>query len=118
LGERSQYHDLRHGWQHGQQIKSPPASAVQRLFRPIRLVFDVALPRVEAVTSLVIRRQLRRSISPTGFVKLVSGLTHLETIFYEPWEPYDTWMREFHDRGTHTMQLNVPSWHLPFQVAL
>lgn len=29
------YHDVRHGWVHGRQVKSPPRSAILRLFRPL-----------------------------------------------------------------------------------
>ncbi|KAL7620502.1 hypothetical protein AAE478_009497 [Parahypoxylon ruwenzoriense] len=54
------FHDLQHGWMHGQQVKAPPKSAMLRLFQPIRLVFHEMLPRVKAVTCLIIRRQLRR----------------------------------------------------------
>lgn len=48
------YHDLQHVWQHGQQVKSPPRSAMLRLFRPIHLAFHRTLPRVKAVTCLKI----------------------------------------------------------------
>lgn len=94
------HHDLQHGWMHGQQVKAPPRSAMQRLFRPIQLVFHEILPRVQAVTCLIIRRQLRRCISPSGLGLLLSRFDRLEHISYEPWAPYEDTDREFRDRGT------------------
>ncbi|KAL0935146.1 uncharacterized protein CTRU02_209737 [Colletotrichum truncatum] len=74
------HHDLQHGWVHGRQVKAPPRSAAQRIFRPIDLVFREMLPRVEAVTCLIIRRQLRRCISPWGLSLLLRKLHGLEHI--------------------------------------
>ena len=93
------HHDLVHGWENGHQVKGPPRSAVLRLYRRIRLLFDETLPRVEAVTCLIIRRQFRRCISPLGMSQLLGSLGSLEHISYEPWAPYDPANREFHDRG-------------------
>lgn len=93
------YHDLQHVWQHGQQVKSPPRSAMLRLFRPIHLAFHRTLPRVKAVTCLIIRRQLRRCISPSGLGLLLSKFDRLEHISYEPWEPYELIDSEFHQQG-------------------
>ena len=98
-GAMVMHHDLQHGWEHGQQIKGPPRAAVQRLYRPIYLVFPEVLPRVEAVTCLSIRRQFRRCISPGGLRLLLDSLDRLEHISYEPWAPYEAGHREFHDRG-------------------
>jgi hypothetical protein len=95
---QSSYHDPQHDWIGGQRVNNPPRSAAVRLFRPIRLVFREALPRVEAVTHLVIRRQLRRCISPFGLSMPLSRLDRLERITYEPWAPYNS-CREFLDRG-------------------
>ncbi len=94
------HHDLRHGWAHGKRVKAPPKSALERLFRRIILVFKEALPEVEAVTELIIRRQLRRCISPIGLGKLLMSFTALSCICYEPWAPYEADEREFRDRGT------------------
>ena len=99
---RDTHHDLRHGWSHGQQVKAPPAAAIQRLFRTVHLVLLPNLPRVKAVTSLVIRRQMRRCITPAGVRRLLDKLDGIEHILYEPWAPYDPRHREFHDRGTNT----------------
>ncbi|KAH8682145.1 hypothetical protein BX600DRAFT_430033 [Xylariales sp. PMI_506] len=93
------HHDIKHGWKHGQQVKAPPRSAILRLFRPIQLVFQESLPRVKAVTSLIIRRQLRRCINTWGLGLLLSRLDHLKHISYEPWVPYEASYKEFYDRG-------------------
>lgn len=106
------HHDPTHGWIHGQQVKAPPRSAILRVFRPTRLVFKNELPRVNAVTCLVMRRQLRRCLSPMGLAMLLSSLNRLEHISYEPWAPYDARDREFHDRGMHSTH-SSGSDHLP-----
>lgn len=100
------YHDLQHGWEHGQRVKAPPRSAVLQLYRPIRLVFYELLPQVKAVTCLIIRRQLRRCISLSGLSLLLGSLNGLEHISYEPWAPYEAANREFHDRGAPPTILN------------
>lgn len=95
------YHDPRHGWIHGQQVKAPPYPVMERLFRRIHLVLPEMLPRVEAVNCLIIRRQLRRRLSPKSIGMLLSKFDRLEYMSYEPWAPYKTQGREFDDRGTH-----------------
>jgi hypothetical protein len=89
------YHDPRHGWIHGQQIVAPPRSAMLRIFRPIEGPFRGSLPRVEAVTCLVIRRQFRRCICPFRLSGLIIKLPCLEDILYEPWMSYER------DRGMY-----------------
>ncbi|KAI1110266.1 hypothetical protein F5Y14DRAFT_444123 [Nemania sp. NC0429] len=93
------YHDPKHGWIHGQQVRRPPRAAIQRLFRPIPLWFPMRLPQVKAVNCLIIRRQLRRSILPSGLDELVRSLDRLENISYEPWAPYDSNCRYYFGRG-------------------
>lgn len=84
---------------HGHQVKAPPWSALLRLYRHIQLVFHETLPQVKAVSCLIMRRQLRRCISPGGLRLLLGSLNGLEQISYEPWAPYEGAEREFHDRG-------------------
>ncbi|KAI1505026.1 hypothetical protein F5X99DRAFT_431132 [Biscogniauxia marginata] len=95
-GTRIMFDDLQHGWIHGRQVKAPPRSAMLRLFRPIELTFREMLPRVKAVTCLIIRRQLRRRISRSGLGLLLSRFDRLEHISYEPWAPYEAANKEFH----------------------
>lgn len=97
------HHDPPHGWKYGQQVKAPPRSAISRIFRPIRLAFHNTLPRVNTVTCLIIRRQLRRCISLSGLSLLLNSLGRLEHISYEPWAPLEATKREFHDRGMHSL---------------
>ncbi|KAL7815586.1 hypothetical protein V8C26DRAFT_435735 [Trichoderma gracile] len=78
-------HDPHHGWVLGQQVMSPPRSAVLRLFQAIKLRFQKPLPRVQAVTRLLMRRQLRRYVCPLGIRLLLSSLVRLEHMVYEPW---------------------------------
>ncbi|KAJ4267338.1 hypothetical protein NW762_003442 [Fusarium torreyae] len=81
-------HDPKYGWVRGQQVRNPPATAKVRLFRLLKLTFDKPLPKVPAVTRFVMRRQLRRFVSPTVLGPLLSTFDHLEHISYEPWMTY------------------------------
>lgn len=81
------YDDPKHGWLHGQQVESPRRSAINQLFRPTWVLLGDLLPRVPAVTCLIIRRQLRRCIAPLGLGDLLMSLNRLEHISYEPWVP-------------------------------
>ena len=83
------FHDPRHGWFEGHQIKPPPQPDMLRLFRPIVLTFPETLPRVKVVTCLIIRRQLRRCIYPWGIGLMASSLDRLEHMVYEPWASYE-----------------------------
>ncbi|RYC65831.1 hypothetical protein CHU98_g409 [Xylaria longipes] len=84
------YHDPQHGWIHGQQVTQPPNEALKNIFMPMYLYFPTELPRVDAVTCLVVRRQLRHSLCPLSLGELLGSLRRLESISYEPWAPlYD-----------------------------
>lgn len=82
------HHDPVHGLYNGSRFLQAPFHAVRRLFRPIRLSFQNALPSVPAITSLILRRQLRRSLSPFTLHLLLSSLNRLREITYEPWASY------------------------------
>ncbi|KAI0545743.1 hypothetical protein F4679DRAFT_452140 [Xylaria curta] len=106
----SRYHDPQHGWMHGRQVEAPPRTAILQLFRPIHLVFHRKLPQVQAVTCLIIRRQFRRCISPSGLGLLLSRFNRLEHIFYEPWLPYEAVRRESHEKWlSAVMRDNLPN---------
>ncbi|KAM3503129.1 hypothetical protein MY11210_008834 [Beauveria gryllotalpidicola] len=90
------YHDPRHGWDEGRQWRRAPADSIRRLFRPIQLTSEYR-PRVKAVTCLVIRRQLRRSISPQGVERILRGLEGVETVWYERWDPYNGSIQEIRE---------------------
>ncbi|EHK25579.1 uncharacterized protein TRIVIDRAFT_54988 [Trichoderma virens Gv29-8] len=57
----SRVHDARHGWINGQRFSPPHPESIWRLFSAMFLRNIQGNPRVAAVTSLVIRRQFRRS---------------------------------------------------------
>ncbi len=77
--------DPKHGWKKGHQETPPPKDAVTRLFSTISLRFPDELPRVDAVTRLTIRRQLRRRIEPATLRFILEKLDRLEHMVYEPW---------------------------------
>ncbi|KAI1744267.1 hypothetical protein F4680DRAFT_469600 [Xylaria scruposa] len=106
----SRYHDPQHGWMHGRQVEAPPRTAILKLFQPIDLVFHRKLPQVKAVTCLIIRRQFRRCISPSGLGLLLSSFDRLEHISYEPWLPYEAVHREFYEKClSAVMRDNLPN---------
>ncbi|KAM5348805.1 hypothetical protein ACJ41O_008628 [Fusarium nematophilum] len=71
------WHDPQHGWINGQQVKTPPEPAVQRLFGMHSLSFKQELPQVDRVTFFVIRRQLRRQLPPGSLVLILDKLCRL-----------------------------------------
>ncbi|KAK2047443.1 hypothetical protein LZ31DRAFT_609542 [Colletotrichum somersetense] len=81
-------------------LNLPPWCSEIQLFQPIFLVFDETLPRVPAVTCLIIRRQLRRCIEEEGLGMILHSLEGLEHISYEPWADYIPAFRGYHDRNT------------------
>ncbi len=60
----TEWHDPSHGWIDGRQVQVPRTPAILRLFSPLCLSLPENIPKVHAVTGLVIRRKLRRQISP------------------------------------------------------
>lgn len=81
------YHDPTHGWDNGRQFKFAPKPLVKWLFRPVTMSHN-DFPPITAVTCLIIRRQLRRCIAPDGVTSIIRNLKGLDTVWYEPWEPY------------------------------
>ncbi|KAF5025706.1 hypothetical protein F66182_2211 [Fusarium sp. NRRL 66182] len=80
------WHDPEHGWENGLRVSPPPFSAMQRLFGPITIeCHPGALPCVNAVTCLMIRRQFRHCLVPSHLALLLSRLRRLTDIIYEPW---------------------------------
>ncbi|KAI9924243.1 hypothetical protein MW887_007193 [Aspergillus wentii] len=86
LHETEGPHDPFHGWHNGQRKTVPTSKEIMRLFgRYINLKYGQALPKVDVVTSFLIRRQSRRQFSPYAVHKLIEGLPNLEYLHYEPW---------------------------------
>ncbi|KAK4193354.1 hypothetical protein QBC35DRAFT_519484 [Podospora australis] len=94
----SSWHDTQHGWVDGQQITTPPCSAVLRLFGDVDLWSKEDLPRVETVTTFAVRRQLRRRLPPYALWFLLRNLSGLERIIYEPWRRWERGWRVVNDR--------------------
>ncbi|OPB41505.1 hypothetical protein A0O28_0082250 [Trichoderma guizhouense] len=85
--------DRNHGWVNGQQTRPAPEEAVRRMFRPIKLDKSFErepLPKVICATKFVIRRQLRRCLSPAGISAMLEALPLLEHMSYEPWALHET----------------------------
>ncbi len=62
--DNCKWNDPGHGWVNGQQVFSPPASAIPRLFSHIEPdASQEEIPPVRCITRLIIRRQLRRSFT-------------------------------------------------------
>lgn len=92
------WHDPKHGWVSGKQVEAPGAEAILRLFSSIHLSRPQDLPEVRAVTGFVLRRQLRRLISPQTLYFLWNKLPRLKSIAYEPWRLGRTLATSF-DKG-------------------
>lgn len=92
-GDGKKVTDLNHGWVNGKQVRFAPEVAVQRMFRPIKLDTSFErepLPKVICVSKFVIRRQLRRCLSPAGISAMLEALPFLESMSYEPWALHET----------------------------
>ncbi|OIW33647.1 hypothetical protein CONLIGDRAFT_711518 [Coniochaeta ligniaria NRRL 30616] len=93
-----QWHDESHGWINGQQVETPPKSAILRLFELVSLDFDKEFPRVNAIRRFIIRRQFRRWIDALDLSEMLEKLCGLEQLVYEPWRPWDSKWRELRDK--------------------
>jgi hypothetical protein len=93
--------DPKHGWRNAQQETPPPRLAVLRLFAAINLRFPAELPRVDVVTRLTIRRQLRRRLQPTALQLVLGKLSRLEHMVYEPWRVWNRLYAQVVDQGAY-----------------
>ncbi|KAF6829772.1 hypothetical protein CPLU01_07730 [Colletotrichum plurivorum] len=80
-------HDRPHGWSHGRRTETPGISAFSRMHK-----FGIAgsitdLPQVKIITGLLIRRQMRRTLSPDSLTSILRCLPQLETLHFECWKP-------------------------------
>ncbi|KAF2854696.1 hypothetical protein T440DRAFT_496075 [Plenodomus tracheiphilus IPT5] len=69
------WHDPKHGWVDGQQVKTPSPPAIMRLFSPLCLNVPQSLP------------VLRHELFPEVLKALWEKLPRLESIVYELWRP-------------------------------
>lgn len=106
--DTARWHDPYHGWVDGQQVEAPRAPAILRLFSPLCLGLPKNLPEVQAVTGLVIRRQLRRQIFPAVLRLLWERLPRLESIVYEPWPVWRRLWKISCDKGM--LMYRPPVW--------
>ncbi|PQE15457.1 Oxoglutarate iron-dependent oxygenase protein [Rutstroemia sp. NJR-2017a BVV2] len=95
-------HDPDHGWVEGQQLVKPDVSALLRLyerieFRPFSHFFNPS--KVDAVTTLVIRRHCRRRFVPDTLSELWRCFPRLEYIIYEPWRLWDSEVQRYYDNN-------------------
>ncbi|RKL41384.1 hypothetical protein BFJ72_g5811 [Fusarium proliferatum] len=87
----SDWHDPEHGWENGVQTKSPPFSANERLFglmdllRYIPDINIVRIPKVNAVTRFMIRRQSRHFLESSSLEYILSRFSRLTNFVYETW---------------------------------
>jgi hypothetical protein len=96
-GNDCEWHDESHGWVNGQQVETPPPSSILRLFEMVLLLFPKELPRVNAVTCFIIRRQFRRCLFPHSLSVILKKLCCLERLIYEPWRAWDSNSEKFND---------------------
>ncbi|PQE31710.1 Oxoglutarate iron-dependent oxygenase protein [Rutstroemia sp. NJR-2017a WRK4] len=108
IGDRSQensreLHDPEHGWVRGQQLVKPDVPALLRLYEKIKFRKFYAQPKVDAVTTLVIRRHCRRRFVPGTLSSLWYCFPQLEYMIYEPWRLWDSEVQKYYDEkyGEH-----------------
>lgn len=99
------HNDPRHGWLKGVQLAPPPRLAVAKLFESIYLNIP-PIPQVKAVTSFILRRQLRRCLAPRCIARIFKSLIGLEHMTYEPWA-MSAARKELHSRSTHPIDDNT-----------
>jgi hypothetical protein len=83
-------HDPEHGWNHGYMTVLPSDEALDRLFSDFDFPdnFWRTVPRVPAVTILLLRRQNRRRWDCVQLIPLFRRLPNLQEICYEPWRQW------------------------------
>ena len=89
--EATNPHDPRHGWIEGELVCRSPIPSLERLFEDIEMEessFWEKLLKVEAVTSLLLRRQTRRRWAAPALYELLDHLPRLQEIYYEPWREW------------------------------
>ncbi|KAH8711816.1 hypothetical protein GQ44DRAFT_661502 [Phaeosphaeriaceae sp. PMI808] len=79
------WHDPKHGWVNGQQVKTPSRWAIWHIFSTLYFSVPQTLPVVYAITDFCIRRQLRRRLCSSVLKALWEKLPRLESIVYELW---------------------------------
>lgn len=101
-------HDPRHGWIEGQLVSRPPILSLERLFEDIEMAgsFWEELPKVEAVTSLLLRRQTRRRWAGPGLEQLLDHFPKLQEIYYEPWREWSRLDQRWTDEGESPLDKN------------
>ncbi|KAL7795950.1 hypothetical protein V8C37DRAFT_408451 [Trichoderma ceciliae] len=103
----TKWNDLKHGWVDGQQVEAPGTIAILRLFNTTDSFFLGELPRVNAVTSFVIRRQLRRWLFPMTLQLLLDKMPCLDSMVYEPWRAW----HYFNDDLSAALNNDQSQWH-------
>ncbi|EEU37405.1 uncharacterized protein NECHADRAFT_86390 [Fusarium vanettenii 77-13-4] len=95
-----------HGWSNGTRLSFPSARPLDRLFETIDLTSRLRLLRVDIITRLVIRRQLRRRLTPSSLRMLLDKLPRLERLIFEPWRWWDPELRQAYDGGEGVFRLH------------
>ncbi|KAK2765372.1 hypothetical protein FQN54_008218 [Arachnomyces sp. PD_36] len=99
LVEEHNFHDPSHGWINGRRTSTPGIKSIFRILgkRETEPTFNV--PDVNAVRSLLIRRQTRRQFGAVAFFQILNSLPRLEHINYEPWRDLSRIFQRSRDKG-------------------
>ncbi|KAK9419885.1 hypothetical protein SUNI508_06891 [Seiridium unicorne] len=87
-------HDPRRQSVDGQQVQSPGVLALQRIFEDVDLDLRKTVPEVRAVTSFVLRRQVRVRFTDRTLQGLFEKLPRLNHLVWEPWREGVTSFKE------------------------
>jgi hypothetical protein len=101
--DKGELHDPSHGWVEGQPFRtSPGVPALLRVYEKLEFRSFYKPPKVDAVTTLVIRRHCRRQFVPDTLSSLWSCFPRLEYMIYEPWRFWDTRVQKHFDYSKQT----------------
>lgn len=99
-----------HEWSNGRRLSFSSARPLDRLFESIDLTSRLRILGVEVITRLVIRRQLRRRLTPSSLRFLLDKLPRLECLIFEPWRWWNPELRQVSDGGEASANYVMPSW--------
>lgn len=126
-GPIGEIHDPKHGFEHGRQVKPSYVGALERFLghnymaHRDQLHTDMfkSLPKVTAVTTFIIRRQLRRQFAPKAVSSLFGSFPRLDTLVWEPWRKWNgsSVQREIWDKGkqAHTRPKTTLTYALGYK---
>lgn len=106
--EHGNRHDAQDDRENGRQVELPSNPLILDISRATKLQFGEELPQVGVVTKFIVRRQLRRWLVPSPFLKMLNKLNGLEELTFEPWRVWERGWSTLNDRQwAHSLAKNL-----------